>query len=79
MVRQVPDDFHALLMCNAMEAAGGQPFSACFVPAHKTRHFPYYDIDAAWHVFGRVEDPDRVDDTYEALCAGNASGTGDGT
>ena len=32
MVRQVEDDFFALLMCNAMESCGGRPSSVVFVP-----------------------------------------------
>jgi hypothetical protein len=79
MVRKVYDDFHALLMCNAMESVGGRPFSVVYVPAHKTGHFPHYDMAAAWHVFGQVPDEDAmlaVDGAFDALVSpGTATST----
>lgn len=72
MVRMVLDDFHALLMCNAIEAVGGRPFSVVHVPAQPPRHSLEYGVERAWHVFGQVPDAvgcDDVDSAYEALCA----------
>lgn len=69
MVRQADNDFEALLMCNAMEMAGGEPFSVVAVAAYKTARYPHYDMPAKWHVFGRVDESriNEVDDHYDAL------------
>lgn len=71
MVRRVQDDFYALLMCNAIESAGGRPFAVVFVPEHAPHgpSFPHLRIGAAWHVFGQVEESriDEVDREFQRL------------
>jgi hypothetical protein len=69
MVRQVSSDLHALLMCNAMEEVGGQPFSVVYVPAHKTAHYPHFDMPSKWHVFGRLEEGkfNAADEAFDRL------------
>ncbi len=58
MVRNVDDDFAALMMCNAMEEAGGRPFSVA-VDSKTGR----------WCVFGQVVvgTYDAVDDAFHRL------------
>ena len=71
MVRAVEDDFRALLMCNAMEAVGGRPFSVVYVPAHTTETgLPMW---ARWHVFGQVPNEDAILAVDEAFDLGSSS------
>lgn len=74
VVRQADNDFEAFLLCQAIEDAGGVPFSVVYVPAHKTAHHPHFDMAAKWHVFGRLPIEEKiavVDDLWHAALGRN--------
>lgn len=80
MVRSVRDDFHALLLCHAIESVGGRPFAVVFVPEHAPHgpSLPHLRIGAAWHVFGQVEESriHDVDLEFERLSSAPAGEVG---
>lgn len=67
VVRRVTDDFQALLMCHAFETAGGEPFSVVFVPSQRTDPMTGVTPMSGWFVFGRADEPDKVDEAFAKL------------
>lgn len=62
MVRMVRDDFHVLLMCNAMLSMGADPFAVVYQPTLRDgvtgQPFP---APSPFLVFCKVSDPAEMD------------------
>lgn len=67
MVRRVTDDFQALLMCQASRSPVASRSRVVFVPIQRIDPMTGVTPMSGWFVFGRVDEPDKVDEAFAKL------------